>query len=398
MAVLNFNATEQRQLEVINSSPSTNDRTTPVSVSVGRYKRNNSYVSEAVLGFNLASLVGATISSVTLQCYVQGFQSGGASGLTAPVQIFRQSTLNWSAGTNYGYYDFGGSAWTDLLGASASIGSGSVGQTISITSLALKQWVQDIANGTRANWGLIATADFQYYGTFLQLNQFKLIVDSTAGTTEINLNSTLGVGSSFASSYEIKKPMEANGSVGVGSSFESSTEIVKGGTLHNKALKMLLPFTEDSLGFMTMDLNVEGRALDGLFYDIQAFHPEIFPDSTLAFLEDWERVFGLDGNGKDLSTRRKLVLFEVQKTGGLDKSYFVRLGQSLGYNIDISSSFNSGTRAGIARAGDTLQAGSTEPFIWVVSVYGVASAPDLERLFRQITPVHTKPIFAYYTA
>lgn len=396
MAVLNFNSTEQRQLEVVNFSPSSNDRTTPVSVSVGRYKRHNGYVSEAILAFALGTLAGATITSATLQFNVQGFQSGGASGLTAPVQIYRQSTLNWGAGTNYGYYDFGQNAWTDLLGQSSSLGAGNVGQTISINSLALKNWVQDIANGTRANWGLIITADLQYFGAFFQLNSFKLVIDSTAGTTEINVNSNISISTQVNSTYEIKRPAEVNGSMSGSVFFESSVEVAKLGSLHNKALRLLLPFTDDALGFMTTDLNVEGRSLDGLFYDIQAFFQEIFPDSSLAFLEDWERVFGLDGNGKDLADRRKSVLFEVRKTGGMDKSYFVRLGQALGYNIDISSSFGSGTRAGIARAGDRLEAGSVDPFVWVVSVFGVSSAPDLERLFRQITPVHTKPVFAYY--
>lgn len=71
-----------------------------------------------------------------------------------------------------------------------------------------------------------------------------------------------------------------------------------------------------------------------------ALQNEIFPDTTVELLPDWERVAGLPDVctvlGSSIDIRRKDLLTKLTWRGGASPSYFINLGASLGYTITIT--------------------------------------------------------------
>lgn len=71
-----------------------------------------------------------------------------------------------------------------------------------------------------------------------------------------------------------------------------------------------------------------------------SFIDEFFPDTTSAFLSDWERVAGLPGECDELaetvSLRRKDLKQKLTSRGGQSPQYFIDLAAALGFTITIT--------------------------------------------------------------
>lgn len=119
-------------------------------------------------------------------------------------------------------------------------------------------------------------------------------------------------------------------------------------------------------------------------------------DETLA---DWERALGLiPADGATAAARRLQAAMKLVARGGQTSAYFKALAERLGFTVSIAQTddyvwtmtVTVGTapfavrtqdfRAGIARAGDTLQS-------WTI--------PELEDEINRAKPAHTRALFAY---
>lgn len=77
------------------------------------------------------------------------------------------------------------------------------------------------------------------------------------------------------------------------------------------------------------------------------------PFTAVALLSDWERVLGLSvSSGMTIQARRQQIMAKLNETGGLSRSYFIRLAKSLGYDITIDEP--EPFRCGRNRCGDRL--------------------------------------------
>lgn len=155
----------------------------------------------------------------------------------------------------------------------------------------------------------------------------------------------------------------------------------------------------------------ECEIIDGA---VQAFLEDFFPDTTSAFLADWERVAGLpdpcSGLAASVALRRKELITKLTSVGGQTPQYFIDLAASLGYTITITE-FNP-FRVGISAAGDALY-GEDWQHAWQIN--GVENEVEyfrtgqnavgdplanwgegkLECLINRLKPAHTIPIFNY---
>lgn len=418
MTVATIYKTEFRQLEIVNYNPTAADRTTPAVVNIGRFLRHQGWVSELIAWFPiLATIPGATVSDAYFEIHIAGSHGGPTA---APMKAFAQNVVTWAPGTNYGYYDFGTVALTEQLAQSSAISGTSAGTWVPFGAgnTTLKNWVQSIASNSRVNNGIIFEMNHGYYDWWLTADDVRLVVTYDAPVTEITGNGVWSAAAGIASSVtikqpyitdahfdltaglsstaEFKRPYVHDGQFNADFEFDGEASFSRLGEIHFKALRQLIPLVMAGETFLG-DLHAEGKALDSVLDDFIDGFKEVFPDTTTELLASWERVFGLSAYLKDLDTRRKNLLFMMRKTGGMSKAYFIGLANALGYNIDITASQSTGTRAGIARAGDTLEGPSLATSnVWIVEVYGVSEAEDLERLFKDISPVNTKPEFYYF--
>ncbi|TCS38471.1 uncharacterized protein YmfQ (DUF2313 family) [Paucimonas lemoignei] len=112
---------------------------------------------------------------------------------------------------------------------------------------------------------------------------------------------------------------------------------------HADLLKLLLPSEayDKSGAALTADVEGVGNQLDGFQLLVEAILLEIDPRTTSMLLPDWERVYGLPdecrGAVETLADRRNRLAAKVAETGGISKSYFIRLAAALGYpNVTIT--------------------------------------------------------------
>lgn len=83
--------------------------------------------------------------------------------------------------------------------------------------------------------------------------------------------------------------------------------------------------------------------------------------SGVALLSDWERVLALPvSTGMTIQARRQQIMVKLNETGGLSRSYFIRLAKSLGYEVTIDEP--EPFRCGRNRCGDRLW---VPEIIWV---------------------------------
>jgi len=187
---------------------------------------------------------------------------------------------------------------------------------------------------------------------------------------------------------------------------------------YRQALQALLPpgpaWTREEGATLTKLLD----ALAQEFYraDVRAGEllDEIFPDTTIEMLQDWERVVGLPGACGELADtvqeRRRDLIARLTARGGQSRQYFTDLAATLGFTITITE--YRPFRVGMSAVGDPI-CDSRWLFVWQVngpqttvtcfrtSESAVAEAlanwgnGRLECIFEQLKPAHTVIIFSY---
>lgn len=100
---------------------------------------------------------------------------------------------------------------------------------------------------------------------------------------------------------------------------------------------------------------------------------EANPLTTLAALEDWERVLGLPDActpaGSSLQERRAMVIARLNDLGRQDIAYYRELAASLGYDVDIEEF--SPFICGVSECGGPDMLGPEETrYWWNITVYG----------------------------
>ncbi|OON39450.1 phage tail protein [Izhakiella australiensis] len=135
----------------------------------------------------------------------------------------------------------------------------------------------------------------------------------------------------------------------------------------------------------------------------------LFSDGLLA---DWERVLELTpGDDDSWQQRLEAVLLKLAETGGLSRSYFIKLAATAGYTITIDE-FEP-FRAGTNSAGDPLYVPEII-YVWAVNVKssvtvyyfraGISLPGErlatygnkvLETIFGNLKPAHTYCYFTY---
>jgi hypothetical protein len=151
------------------------------------------------------------------------------------------------------------------------------------------------------------------------------------------------------------------------------------------------------LGLLDDELSVIPDVVGDLFDDLRDLslfvQDQINPFKATAngSLIDFERVFKcVPKVGDSLSTRRGRVIAAIRATGDLNKQYFYRIAESLGYTIDsgvkylsIIENYFQPFRAGYGRAGiDPVYSVSTGVSQYTVLVVGTGVADDADLQFR----------------
>lgn len=186
------------------------------------------------------------------------------------------------------------------------------------------------------------------------------------------------------------------------------------GNDYSELLYLLLPDGYARTGLrLNAGLQAEGNALANTERSAQDVLNGITPLTAVALLSDWERVLALPVNtGMTIQARRQQIMAKLNETGGLSRSYFIRLAKSLGYEVTIDEP--EPFRCGRNRCGDRLW---VPEIIWVwivnieegqVPVYrfrcGSSATGErlmsfgqnmLENIFRDLKPAHTQVVFNY---
>ena len=174
---------------------------------------------------------------------------------------------------------------------------------------------------------------------------------------------------------------------------------------------------------------VDGRAADLL-------ERESDPRATVELLPDWERNWGLpepciSHPPTAMDERRLWLVTKMTLLGGQSRAFYIGIASRLGYEIEIQE--YAPYMTGVSRCGDTRNVyigdgmGHKDPFYkwqlgppemrfyWTVHVnalkliyfrcnssqtgvdrlLAILVAPDLECIFDQIAPAHTKIIYDY---
>jgi len=183
---------------------------------------------------------------------------------------------------------------------------------------------------------------------------------------------------------------------------------------HAALLALLLPPVSYAPGArMGAELSAEGAALDAVHADAVRAARGVNPWWAKAWVEDYERVYGLPDAcvlpGRTYQERLAALAIAVMERRGISRAYFVRLAKLIGYSINITEykPFTAGSRAG-----EALTNGGW-PFAWCVqapaetvrrfaagrSCAGEALAEwgdaYLECVMRRFSPAHTVVLFAY---
>ena len=151
-----------------------------------------------------------------------------------------------------------------------------------------------------------------------------------------------------------------------------------------------------------------------------AFLNDVYPDTTVDLLPDWERLLRLPDEcdletEKTIEERQQRVLQVLTSRGGQSPNFYINLAQQFGFDIGVIDVIDhTPFRAGIARAGERLtngdwlytftievpaDAGGLTRFRASQSTVGDrllnASNPTLECLIQKHKPAHTIALFAF---
>lgn len=201
---------------------------------------------------------------------------------------------------------------------------------------------------------------------------------------------------------------------------------------HAPLLQALLPESYAPTGQVVEALTVDGDALDAALAASLDPLRGLTPLAALEWLEDYERVYGLPGDcrqvGLLLQERLALLAIALAERAAINRGYFIWLAGQLGYAITIEE-FGQ-FKAGFARAGERLSnyealfsagwragwplsQGAPWQYVWVVRASGepttrfragVSGAGEplvswsnqlLECAVRNAAPAHTLVHFAY---
>lgn len=185
---------------------------------------------------------------------------------------------------------------------------------------------------------------------------------------------------------------------------------------HADLLKLLLPSSYDPNGpALAAELAAEGAALDLAQWSADQLLLEMFPETAVLTLPDWERVYGLPdtctaiaGAQQTFNERRSALMGIVNMSGGQSRQFFIDLAARLGYTITITEYSPHTTEH------DSEHPITDDPwrFVWQVNaplntlrdktseddsemptaVWGNAL---LECVLSRFKPAHTHLIFAY---
>lgn len=164
---------------------------------------------------------------------------------------------------------------------------------------------------------------------------------------------------------------------------------------------------------LNAELQAEGNMLASVERSAQDVLNGVTPFTAVALLSDWERVLGLSvSNGMTIQARRQQIMAKLNETGGLSRSYFIRLAKSLGYDVTIDEP--EPFRCGRNRCGDRLWIPEIV-WVWIVNIQdgqvpvyrfrcGSSATGErlmsfgqnmLESIFRDLKPAHTQVVFNY---
>ncbi|MDR1946629.1 MAG: DUF2313 domain-containing protein [Desulfovibrio sp.] len=123
-------------------------------------------------------------------------------------------------------------------------------------------------------------------------------------------------------------------------------------------LRSLLPrgiaWSRSPGGRLSGLLHASAEELARLDAAVRLLPDEVNPLTTLAGLEDWERVLALPDeclpSGDTLSERREAVLAKLRDTGRQDMAYWYELAATLGWNVTIEEHWP--FICGISQCGD----------------------------------------------
>lgn len=139
------------------------------------------------------------------------------------------------------------------------------------------------------------------------------------------------------------------------------------GNDYRELLYLLLPdgYARDGL-HLNAGLQAEGNMLANVERSGQDVLNGVTPLTAVALLSDWERVLALPVSaGMAIQARRQQIMAKLNETGGLSRSYFIRLAKSLGYDITIDEP--QPFRCGQNRCGDRLWIPDII-WVWIVNI------------------------------
>lgn len=182
---------------------------------------------------------------------------------------------------------------------------------------------------------------------------------------------------------------------------------------HKDALTLLFPL--ELGGVFHGDTAVEGASLDATADSAERLLSEMFPDTAVELLPDWERVCGVyPQEGDPLQFRRDRVVRKLRELGDIKKPYFEMLAATLGYQIHIEEYIP--TMAEWAGAGDELIVPDDPAvlFVWNFHILNQEihyfragqslagdhlswwnPADELEGILQDLRPAHVRFDFTY---
>lgn len=179
---------------------------------------------------------------------------------------------------------------------------------------------------------------------------------------------------------------------------------------HSDTLKLLFPV--ELGGVFDDDIKIEGKHLDAAQTSAERLLVEMFPDTTVDLIADWEDTYGLSPEADDpLQVRRAALMKKMKELGGLSRQYFIDLAASYGWTITIDELLP--FMCGWSKSGDYLYIPEAI-WIWRVNVQGSPvynyrvgescagerltwwpANTALESLITELKPAHTAVIFNY---
>jgi len=188
---------------------------------------------------------------------------------------------------------------------------------------------------------------------------------------------------------------------------------------HSDALKKLFPISLG--GRFDEDIAIEGQHLDGAESSADTLLANLVPNAiNQDLIEDWEKTLAIIPSlSSTLEERFNDIVFNLQRSGGLSKPYFISLADALGFTVEIEDirPFESG----IGMVGWPIMDPGIK-WCWLVRVLNHTTTPSdftgktavaytalgdgwlwrwdtiggpLESLFNKLTKAGGMPLFVY---